>query len=204
MSVDRRVSTRSRMRATLGRRDAKAGVVDIMGYMRERQVVKDPMLWPPRPALTIIGVKNALERLRSDFEIIDELTGHSTYDLIPIVSRPTWYRKVSSSLLINIQVDQALAELHALRLCCPPTFRRQGLGVDLVSAFLALNKLSAFDAWDDITVPDVRFSCLQARDAIALRRGNVQFERRANMPCDKDGNCRVQIAADIMDRVLHH
>ena len=73
------------IRANIFRKDAKAGTKDIITYLRRRAACADPLLWPPRPTLTVIGVKNSLERLRSDLLTIESHTGKNTTNLVRIV-----------------------------------------------------------------------------------------------------------------------
>lgn len=67
MSYNESVADR-RTRALLFRKENKAGVKEIIQYLRQRELIEDPLLWPSRPELSFIGVKNGIERLRSDLE----------------------------------------------------------------------------------------------------------------------------------------
>lgn len=73
------------LRAILFRRDAKSGIREIMMYVRARESIKDPMLWPARPTLSMIGVKNGLDRLRSDLVTLSRMLHRKTHHLVAIV-----------------------------------------------------------------------------------------------------------------------
>lgn len=73
------------IRAMIFRREAKTGIGEIMTYLRARKTIKDPMFWPPRPVLSLIGVKNVIERLRSDLDTLEMFHNRKTSHLISIV-----------------------------------------------------------------------------------------------------------------------
>lgn len=85
MSASNYTSERT-IRAMIFRREAKAGIGEIMTYLRARKAIKDPMFWPPRPVLSFIGVKNVLGRLRADLDTLEMFYGRKTSHLISIVS----------------------------------------------------------------------------------------------------------------------
>lgn len=73
------------IRTYLFRRDAKTGTKEIMQYLRARETISDPMLWPARPNLSLIGVKNGLDRLRSDLDWLSRIIHRKVQHLISIV-----------------------------------------------------------------------------------------------------------------------
>lgn len=84
MLLDHDDETFGNLRNAIFRGEAKAGVREVMEYLRLRR--GDAILWPPRPELSIFGVKNCLGRLRDDLALVEVMTKYETGHMIRIVS----------------------------------------------------------------------------------------------------------------------